>query len=302
MNQIDVFLHSKLGNKQLKVRKLFILFIITGFIHACKDDVVEVKENVFSARDHSLVENEFNSTVEAMSDWIGNAKFYKKGETIIPENVKVSFLDSTFKDMDGVEGTLDFGVPGTTKPYGLLCSDGKYRSGKIHFKCNQPLNIPGGELFLVMNEADSFSSGPGDEIYKIKGVFRIHNPDGLHLRLQTDNLLLENKTGTIEWSCDRTLKLVKDAGQGIWGDIYSIEGTSSGVDRHGEAYSVEITEALIKKMEVGCSRTFIKGRLTIRNHSTNKDTHINYDPENNSACDQLIEAEINGKKTLFLLK
>lgn len=302
MEQIDVFLHSKLGNKLLKVRKLFFLFVIAGFFNACKDPVVEVKENIFSAKDHSLVENEFNSTVEALSDWISNAKFYKKGESIIPENVMVYFADSTFKDLDGVEGTLDFGLPGNTKPYGLLCSDGKYRSGKIHFKCNQPLNVPGAELVLTMSDSDKFSSGPGDELYLLNGVFKIQNPDGQHLKLTTINMQLANKSGKITWSCDRILKLVKDAGQGIWGDIYSLEGISNGLNRNGEAFSVQITELLIKKMEVGCSRTFVKGKLTIKNEDTGKDTHINYDPDNNSACDQLIEAEVNGKKTRFLLK
>ena len=302
MKQIDVFLHSKLGNKKLKVRKLFFLFVVAGFLNACKDPVVEVKENVFSARDHSLVENEFSSTVEALSDWIGNAKFYKKAESIVPENVKVHFIDSTFKDMDGVEGSLDFGQPGNTKPYGLLCSDGKYRSGKISFKCNQPLNIPGAELILTMNEADNFSSGPGDEIYKIKGVFKVQNPDGFHLKLLTEKMELLNKSGKVEWSCNRILKLVKDNGDGIWGDIYSVEGTSMGLDRNGEAYNVKITEPLVKKMEIGCSRTFVTGKLTVKNESTGKDTHINYDPENNASCDQLVEAEINGKKTNFLLK
>lgn len=282
------------------MRRIFLTFITTFYLLGCREPLTEVKENIFSAQDNSKVENEFNSTVEAITDWVVTSKFNKKAERILPGNVKIEFDDSTFTDLDGIEGTLDFGSPGDSKPYGMLCSDGKYRSGKIKFKLNHMLEIPGSKLELLCNAEDSFGSGSGDEMNSITGLMVLENPDGMSLMLSTDKLLFKDSDGfTTEWSCKRKLSILKDAGQGIWGDEYALEGVSSGTNRENEKYEVIIESPLIKKMESGCSKTFVKGTLSIKNLSSDKLIRVDYDPFKDERCDRIAEAEINGKKTIY---
>jgi len=266
----------------------------------CNKTLTELKENVFSAEDNALAENECNSTIEAMSDWVANTKLYKKAGGILPGSVTIFFIDSTFKDMDGIEGVIDFGFRGNAKPYGLLCSDGKYRSGKIRFFLSKPIEVPGSFFQLTCEQKDSFYTGSGNEMTWLSGIISIENLDGMSLILKTDSLnVVDNFRNKISWSCNRTIRLIKDAGKGIWGDIYSVEGAAKGMNRDGEKFDVNIDEPLIKKMELNCSKTFIIGKLSIKNDVANKTILVNYDPYNNEACDNTAEAEINGKKTLF---
>ncbi|MFM9945707.1 MAG: hypothetical protein ACKVQB_10795 [Bacteroidia bacterium] len=284
------------------MRNFFILLLTSLFLFNCTDPVTELKENIYSAQDNALVENEYNSTIEAMTDWVANTKFYKKGDRIIPGNVKVDFKDSTFIDLDGVEGSIDFGAKGKTKPYGLLCGDGKYRAGKIHFKLSKPVELAGSVFQLIIEKSDSFYSGSGETMNLLFGKISIENRDGWSLLVIADKLNLvggENKI--MEWNCIRIIKMIKDAGKGIWGDIYSLEGSADGTNRIGEKFEVNIEQPLIKKMENGCSKTFVKGILSIKNDASDKTIRVDYDPNKDEACDNLIEADINGKKTVFKL-
>lgn len=298
----DVNLHSKIVIIKIIVRKFFTILLTSLILSNCTDPVTELKENIFSAQDNALVENEYNSTIEAMTDWVANTKFYKKGDRIIPGNVQIVFKDSSFLDLDGVEGTIDFGAKGKTKPYGLLCSDEKYRAGKIHFTLNKPLELLGSVFQLTIEKSDSFYSGSGDKMNLLSGILSVENRDGLSLLIKADKLKLsggDNKT--MEWNCNRIIRMIKDAGKGVWGDIYSLEGTANGTNRMGEKFEVTIEQPLIKKMEDGCSKTFVKGILSIKNSTSDKTIRVDYDPNQDEACDNLIEAEINGKKTIFNL-
>ncbi len=299
----DVILYSKLTIFQkTKVRKLFFIFLTSFFLSDCTDPITELKENIFSAQDNALVENECNSTIEAMTDWVGKTKFYKKGDRIIPGNASINFTDSSFLDLDGIEGTIDFGIKGSSEPYGLLCSDGKYRAGRINFYLNKPPELPGSIFELIIEKNDSFYTGSGNKMNLISGKLTLENADGLSLIIKADKLILiDNEAKSIEWSCNRTIRIIKDAGKGIWGDIYSMEGTATGKSRNGEIFEVIIQEPLIKKMETDCSKTFVKGMLTIKNSVSDKNILVNYDPNNDGACDNLIEADINGRKTIFRL-
>lgn len=299
----DVNLHSKIVIIKIIVRKFFTILLTSLFLSNCSDPVTELKENIFSAQDNALAENEYNSTIEAMTDWVANTKFYKKGDRIIPGNAVINFKDSSFLDLDGVEGTIDFGAKGKTKPYGLLCSDGKYRAGKIHFSLNKPVELPGSIFQLTIEKSDSFYSGSGDKMNLLTGKISVENANGLSLIIKADKLkLTDAESKTMEWSCNRTIRMIKDAGKGVWGDIYSLEGTANGTNRSGEKFEVTIQEPLIKKMEMDCSKTFVKGTLSIKNIASDKNIRVDYDPNRDEACDNLLEAEINGKKTVFRLE
>jgi len=282
------------------VYRIFLTFIFLFFLLGCREPLMEVKENIFSAQDNTKTENEFNCTIEAITDWVLTNRFNKKSERILPGYVQIIYNDSTFMDLDGVEGMLDFGAPGNSKPFGMLCSDGKYRSGRIRFKLNQHFEIPGAKLELFCEAQDSFCSGSGDEMNSMTGLIIINNPDGMSILLSTENLLFKDSQGfKTNWSCKRKLTLVKDAGQGVWGDIYSMEGIASGTNRENEMYEVTIETPLIKKMELGCSKTFVTGSLSIKNLGSEKIILVDYDPFNDGRCDRIAEAEINGKKTIY---
>lgn len=282
------------------MRNIFTILLTCIFLINCSDPITELKENIFPAQDNAQAENEYSSTIEAMTDWIANTKFYKKSERIVPANAIVSLNDSSFSDFDGVDGYIDFGMKGSAKPFGLLCSDGKYRAGKIHFYLNKPFELPGSIFEIKIEKKDSFYSGSGDKMNLLSGTFSVENSDGISLNIKADKLIMVYTDGnTIQWNCNRIIRLIKDAGKGVWGDIYSIEGTAHGTCRNGEVFNATIEQPLIKKMEPGCSKTFIKGILSIKNTSTDKSIRVNYDPKNDEACDNIIEADINGKKSVF---
>ncbi|MCB9261828.1 MAG: hypothetical protein H6607_05580 [Flavobacteriales bacterium] len=281
-----------------------LLFAIFGFavvlFSGCDDENSVNKDTIQSAEDNSLVETHFTAIFDAAFDIIStiDSSLKKSDASIIPGDVSILFVDSTFMDGDGLEIVVDFGPLRNTEPQGVLCVDGRYRAGKFTIAMNLPLGSPQFQAEIIINQEDSYFSGNGQEMAQLSGRTIVTLPKENELRIVVENALLKDNLGDISWSSDRRVTQIVDKGKGIWGDSYSITGSASGINRMSQPFTAEITSPLVKKMDLGCAKTFIEGILEITSDNS-QNIQIDYDPYKNADCDQLAEATINGHKTIF---
>ena len=286
------------------MNQLIAFFISILLLVGCTEQVSEVKEDISSATENAICENEVMATIEAVADWIGSYKFSQKTDGIIPEKATIVLGDTTFLDGDGVDGMIDFGLPGNTEPYGLLCCDTRYRAGKVHFYLDKPFNFPGSKLTVEIAESDSFYSGTGEYMQRMFGKFQlqVNGPQSLQFVADSITMFYPGEVNNVKWSCNYTLSLIEDAGLGMWGDVYSTEGTSSGINTKGEHFTATIIKPLLKTLKAGCSKVYVDGKTEVSNSINSTVLLLNYDPVGDKACDQLTEISINGRKRLFYLE
>jgi hypothetical protein len=122
------------------------------------------------------------------------------------------------------------------------------------------------------------------------------------LKIDVINAKATNDKGTVAWQSTRKIKKLLDNGPGLLGDQFQIEGSASGINRNNENFTVNIDVPLLKKVEMGCARTFVKGKITLTNVSSGKTILIDYDPYNNQACDLVAKATINNKEYFYMVR
>lgn len=288
------------------IQNLFVpmaaIVLLAGF-NACRKDKAEVSETIVSAEDNSTAESEFTSLFDVADDFSGNDRRTRAGNTILPSGAIVSFEDSSFTDGDGVACTIDFGPLKTSAPRGLLCLDGRFRAGKIHLSINKRYAEDSAEVTIQIHDTDQYYAGSnGAEMTRLSGTLNIKRIEASVLRITATNAKAVNDRGTVSWQSSRTITKTVDAGPGILGDQFTITGSASGVNRNGEHFTVTIDEPLLKKVELGCARTFVKGKITLSNQGTGKSISVDYDPFSNQACDLIAKAIINGKEFIYTVR
>ncbi|MCB0733869.1 MAG: hypothetical protein H6608_00630 [Flavobacteriales bacterium] len=263
----------------------------------------EVQTSIHSARDNSDAETQYFSAYDVLYDVIStNGKLLKAETTILPSSAIITYTDTTFDDGDGIEFSVDFGPLGVEVPKGVLCQDGRYRSGKLNIRANTKFDDPKMKVEMIISEDDQFFTGNGSEMNQLTGTTTVHRAGLLSLGIDIKDARILTPEYTLTWNSTRIVKLMEDNGPGIWGDKYKLTGSATGTNRFNEAYTVTIDEPLVKKMEAGCARTFVAGKLTITGTASEPAISIDYDPYDNQACDAQAEAEINGRKTIFSVR
>jgi hypothetical protein len=137
---------------------------------------------------------------------------------------------------------------------------------------------------------------------KLSGSIKVTRLAESSLKVDVNNAKATNDKGSVAWQSTRTITKTVDAGAGIIGDQFEITGQASGINRNGENFTVTIDVPLLKKVEMGCARTFVKGKITLTNVSTGKNIKIDYDPFSNMACDLTAKATINGKEFFYTVR
>ncbi len=286
--------------------KIFILgaMLLTAFVlQDCGKEKTQILETITSAEDNSTAENEFTAAFDLGDDVAStDLRLKKKGSTILPSGALLTITDSSFTDGDGKEFNIDFGPLGSKMPFGKLCGDGRYRSGKIHFTLSAPYLSLGSILTISIAESDLFFGGNGAEMTQISGQKVITRTKDKELTISVTFGKATNSNGSVSWSANRVITKIMDPGPGLLGDVFEISGSASGINRNGEAFTVNIDLPLKKKIELGCAQTFIKGKLTLKNTSKNSQISVDYDPFNNEACDRTAKATINGKDHFFTVR
>ncbi len=267
-----------------------------------KDDKKATAETVVSAEDNSTAESEFTSMFDVGDDFASTDS--KRGaNTILPNGAIVNFSDSDYNDGDGVECTIDFGPVKTSIPKGILCQDGRYRSGVLHISATKRYFLDGAVVSIWATDNDGYYAGnDGVNLTRVSGSITLTRLTQMSLKIDVDNAKATNDKGTVTWESSRTITKTVEAPGGIIGDQFTIEGNASGVNRNGEKFTVTIDVPLLKKVEAGCARTFVVGKITLTNLSSGKDIKIDYDPFNNMACDLTAKATINNKEYFYTVR
>jgi hypothetical protein len=283
---------------------LALLTAISISIAGCrKDKTNETAETIISAEDNSTAENEFTSLFDVVDDFSTNDRRTRAGNTILPSGAIVTFSDSSYTDGDGVECTIDFGPLKTSAPKGLFCLDGRYRSGKIHLSSNMRYFLDSAVVVITINDSDNFYAGnDGVNLTQVMGTVTLSRLSTSSVRIDVDNAKAKNDKGVVSWQSTRTITKTVDNGIGILGDQFTITGNASGLNRNGESFTVTIDLPLLKKVELGCARTFVEGKITLKNISSGKTISIDYDPFSNQACDLTAKATINGKEFFYTVR
>lgn len=273
-------------------------------INACQA-TKDAKDNITSAQDFSSSETEFAGAFDVTDDINqSDGKIKKGGSTILPSGAIFTWIDSTFADGDGIEYDLDFGTLGSSVPKGMLCGDGKYRAGKLHVAVTDRYMNVGAKATISTASADEFYSGDGTNMFKIEGSIAVTRTAAEQLDVVvTGGKVTDGDGKTAEFNGNKTIKRTSGSGTpGMWGDVYEVTGNGGGKNREGDSYTWNITKALVKKMEVGCAKTFVAGIIEIKNTSANTSLKIDFDPYNNQACDRVGKAIIGGKEIIFTVK
>lgn len=286
------------------MKKLLIPAVVLVFTcFSCGDQIEELKESITSAEDYALAETQLSGIFDVVDDVSSSdGRLNKTSGTLLPSGAILEFTDSLWDDGDGKEFYVDFGPRGSLAPFGMLCQDGKYRAGRLNLKLNKPYTQIGAQLEIMLSGADSFFSGNGTDMYQITGNKKITRTAVNKLDIQVQNMEIRDLANVIRWNSNGQIERTVDAGPGIWMDHFEITGGGNGQNRNGEDFTVNIDQPLLKKIESGCAKTFVKGVITLTVTGSGKKIMVDYDPYDNEACDNLAEADINGKKTIFRVK
>ncbi len=285
---------------------IYSISLILGIfsIESCKrEPKADVKETIISAEDNSSIENEFVSMFDVSDDVVSSNTKTRANGTILPSGATVSFIDSLFNDGNGIELIIDFGPLKNTAPRGLLCLDGRYRAGKLHIKANRRYTLDSCNIEVWANDTDEYHAGNDHEsLSKITGNLNIFKVSSSKWNLNVSNAKVVNERGTITWQSQRVIEKTVDDLPGILNDEFKITGSATGVNRNGENFEVTINEPLLKKIKLPCARTFIAGKVTVKNLTNDKSILIDFDPFNNKACDITAKATVNNREFYFTVR
>lgn len=150
--------------------------------------------------------------------------------------------------------TIDFGTSN------CLCKDARFRRGKIiasftgrYRDAGTVINITFVDYFVNDNQLKGTKTvtnqgfnNAGHPVYKVE---------------VNGQIIKANGAGTITWVSTRSRAWVAGFDTPVWtDDVYSITGSASGTNASGKAYTINITEPLVRKMDC---RWFESGKLDV---------------------------------------
>jgi hypothetical protein len=292
--------------KQLKwVGMAALAILLTTGVTACKKSLKDAAENITSAQDFTSAETEFAGAFDITDDINqSDGKIKKGGSTVLPSGAVFTWVDSLFTDGNGIEYSIDFGLLGSTAPKGILCGDGKYRAGVLHVKLSDHYLTIGTSVTVWADGTDNYYSGDGVNMFKVEGTLKVTRTGAEQLTVEVQNGKVTDPTNQVaSFNGTKVIRRIAGGGTpGILGDQYEVTGNGGGVNREGEAYNWAITVPLLKKMEAGCAKTFVKGIIEIQNLSAKNSLQVDFDPYNNEACDRIAKAIIGTKEIIFTVK
>jgi hypothetical protein len=274
-------------------KEIIVLFLLFMIFESCK------KKEVFSNEDQQILED--NSYFEQINDdasKISDDAYYSSTTILVREDQGVrSVLSDTVKIIKNFADssiTIDFGSNG------ILCRDGRTRSGKITFKFKDGYRKVGSNVtqtfdnYKVDNLAISNSS---TRKVTYNGTNSLNQPNW---KIQSDLTLTKSNGKVITWKSERDRVMIQGSNTPLnWlDDIYEISGNASGVSGNGIAYNLVINKNLL--IRIGCR--FIQEGIITMNRS-NLSYSIDYStPLSSNNCDNQATFLINGKSYVFTLK
>lgn len=266
-------------------------------ISGCSKIMRDARDNITSAEDFAASETEVAGLFDVSDDAIEtNFKSF-----VLPVGVKVKKLD-TVSAINEYE--LDFGPKGNTEPMGILCADGRYRAGKIRISFTKPYSAIGGLATIKTSSIDPYYSGDGENMPQIVTDISIKRKAShtFEITLNGTQLIFSDGSTTSFHGIRNLTKISGQSTPGIWGDEYEVTGNGSGVNREDENYTWNITTPLLKRLQSGCARTFVKGVISIENEDAQNPLEVDFDPFNNAACDRTVKAIYGNRSVKFSVR
>jgi hypothetical protein len=216
---------------------------------ACQKDKKETDSDTAPAQDNSLAESNYNdvNTMVDASISLGTNFSFRQATNEPGARVEDVLGGCTTVTIDTVSATrtlvIDFG---TTNCAGV---DGRNRRGKIlatwtgkYRDKGTVVNITFDNYFVNDNQ--------------IKGIHKTTNmgnntAQNLVYKIEVDGSIIKaNNGGTITWKSTREREWVTGSNTPayILDDTYSITGSANGTTATGDAYTISITQALVRKM------------------------------------------------------
>ncbi|PCJ67725.1 MAG: hypothetical protein COA58_00900 [Bacteroidetes bacterium] len=276
-----------------------LLLSIVAFA-GCIDEapIIEVPETTDNTQASLAVLSEVLSTFDIIQDLTSRNEFFmKKDASLLPNDVLYIPLDTSYTDGDGIELLLDFGDLGKT-PYGLLCKDEKYRAGKIKLSLSKPYTEIDAILKIEFLATHPFYSGDGSVMNKLGGVLSLSRVSDDEVRLQSSKLTVEKEDVLREVFTDLSIHSIKDNGIGLLNDELSFSGEISVT--YGELQTTLVTkEPLEKHYTLACAKHIVKGIFDVNQSNSASEIEVDFDPDNDAACDNKVAILINGKRVMY---
>lgn len=262
--------------------------LIAGAFTGCRENPNDgATESIVSATDNSIAESEFANVFEFVDDETVNSSAFGKSAGVAELSPACAVVTA---DTNERTLTIDFGDEN------CLCKDGLYRRGTITASFDGEYRQAGSSVTITLD--NYFVQDM--EIAGTKTLTRLS--DSSWSTQVVGGMVTTPEGNTTTWNTERTVIRVEGNGTRTpWDDVYEYTGSADGVNRNGVEYAVEIDEPLVKKMQVGCMRTFVDGVLTISNENGDVMT-VDYDPIGGAPCDRTAEVTINGNTRTVTLR
>ena len=283
------------------LKKYFYIFTIALIALGSCDDTptVVIPETSKSTENSLLAISEIISTFDVVEDFVSSSQlFLKRDEALMPADAEITILDGEFKDGDGMEAVIDFGAKGL-EPYGLLCKDNKYRAGKIYISLDKPYSEIDAKLTLRFDKEEPFFSGDGTQMSEIVGSVHVKRISNEELLLHCGELTVATEDkGDVSIVANLSVQLVEDKGVGLVNDKLSFDGVLE-VESLEEELTFNIIEPLQKDYALSCAQYIKEGRIDVEPMNSASEISIDFDPNNNTACDKMVGITVNGRTFIY---
>ncbi|MGB0851410.1 MAG: hypothetical protein ACPGTP_09185 [Bacteroidia bacterium] len=277
--------------------RILILFLV-GAMGCTELPIIEVEETDETTHSSLGALSEVLSTFDIVQDYaLSSDLLYKKDESLIPSSVLISYVDTTFKDGNGIELIFDFGSLGAA-PHGVLCKDEKYRAGEFVLKLNKPYTYSDARLKIEFGKDNPFYSGNGQTMSKLKGSLTLSRSSLNEVILRCSDLVVQQEDIIQSIESNVSVMQEKDFGPGIVNDELTFAGYVN-VTEGSVVTRLKTISPLYKNYKMGCAMHIIKGEMDVQMSSSKSEIHVDFDPYDDMACDNKVELTINGKSVLF---
>lgn len=243
--------------------------------------------------------SELLSTFDVVSDFSSSNKlFLKKDQSLLPNGLIINYIDTIYKDGNGVIIELDFGSLGD-EPRGLLCKDNKYRAGKILMTLDRPITEPNAQFQITFSKEEPYYTGNGKDMTQLIGSMQLVRISETLVKLTMEDLnaTIEDQNQSISGYLD--IFTIKESGIGIINDELAIEGILQVISPNS-TIELSTVKPLMKNYKLECAKHIVDGDLKADILETNSTIDIDFDPDQDQACDNKVSMTINGKTVIYI--
>ncbi len=262
-----------------KIRLMTIALAALAFAGCRREDKTPLNNDYTAAMDNSMAESLFNDVLKQADDAAADGGL---------RGMMDGCVDTVLIDTNAMPHTMliDFGS--------VNCAgvDGRSRRGSILVTFTGPYRAEG--TVITITPQDYYVND-----YRLQGVKTVTNMgldgDGhMHFAIVVNGTITAPNNA---WTSTHQAQRIRTwiAGEESilpWDDVYLITGTGNGINRHGTAYSLAITQPL--RVEIGCWY-IVSGKVEI----TPQDLPTRYVDFGTGACDSSVSVTVNGTTYYF---